>query len=297
MGKSIYKTPEARQSLMRLYDRKLAELGLDCESIRVETFAGETHILAAGPADGPPVVLFHGINAGAPLTLEAVKGLAGRYRLYGIDTPGQATRSAETRLPLNDNSLGRWAEEVLDGLGLEQAAVIGVSYGAFLLQKLMQQAPGRIGKAIFVVPGGLVNGDPLPTLRRVSLPLLRFMVTKSDRHLARFLDAFMHNAGPFELEMQRTLLLGFRMDYRRPPLLRAEDVARLTAPVHVMVADNDVFFPGDRALERCRAMFSNLAGYHVLENSKHMPARYRFPEIQAKIREWLDSGDSEISKV
>lgn len=175
---SIYKTEEAKQNLMALYEKRLLDLDIEFEEFDVETFAGKTHIIVTGKEDGPPVVLFHGINAGSPMILEAVEGLRDGFRLYGVDTIGQATKSAETRLPLDDASMARWLVEVLDALKLEKPSFIGVSYGAFLLEKLMTHFPERIGKGIFVVPAGLVNGTLIPSIRQISLPLMRFMITK-----------------------------------------------------------------------------------------------------------------------
>ena len=157
-AESIYKSEKDKQKFLELYDRKLASLNLKYEEKFVETFAGKTHVIAAGDADLPPVVLLHGINAGSPVALEAVKNLSAKYRIYAIDTVGQAGKSAETRLPINDESYGKWLAEVFDALKLKKAPVIGVSYGSVLLARLMAYQPERIEKAIFVVPIAIVNG-------------------------------------------------------------------------------------------------------------------------------------------
>ncbi len=284
---SIYKTDEARNSMMALYEQRLQGLNIEYEEFDVETFAGKTHVLVTGKEDDPPVVLFHGINAGSPLTMEAVKGLRDEFRLYGIDTIGQATKSAENRLPLEDDSLARWAVEVLDKLGLQKPSFIGVSYGAFLLQKLMTHFPERIEKGIFVVPGGLVNGSILPSLTKLTLPLIRFMITKKDKHLVKFMDAFYDTKSEGDVTMQRNILLGVKTDFRRPPLLTEKDVENLNAPVYAMIGDDDVFFPGDKALDRCKSIFKNFAGSHILRNTKHIPETSLYPEIENKLREWL----------
>ena len=200
---SIYKTEEARRSMMALYEQRLQDLHIEYEEFDVDTFAGKTHIVATGKKDAPPVVLFHGINAGSPLTLDAVKGLRDEFRLYGVDTIGQATKSAENRLPLEDDSLARWAVDVLDKLGLQKPNFIGVSYGAFLLQKLMTHFPERIEKGIFVVPGGLVNGAFIPSMTKLTLPLIRFMITKKDDHLLKFMDAFYDTKNESDVRCKR----------------------------------------------------------------------------------------------
>lgn len=283
----MYKSPAAKVRIMALYDQKLAALGLPTQSLYLSTSAGETHVLQLGDTSLPPLLVFHGINAGAAATLEPVHPLSAHFCLYLVDTIGQATRSAETRLSLQGGAIGRWLVDVMDGLGLPNAHTIGISYGAFLLQKLMQFAPERIRKAVFVVPSGLVNGPVWPSIQRLSLPLLKFHLTKSRKDLASFLLAFHGEESEFWFDLHFELLTGTQMDYRRPPLLTAADVAALQAPVYAIVADNDVFFPGQQALAKCRAIFPNFQESHVLRDCKHMPDVAHYAEIQDKIKGWL----------
>jgi pimeloyl-ACP methyl ester carboxylesterase len=88
--------------------------------------------------------------------------------------------------------------------------------------------------------------------------------------------------------LQRNLLLGVNMDFRRPLLLQKKDVLHFTKPVYMMVADNDIFFPGDEAVKKAKQIFLNLKDIHYLKNCKHMPNRNSYPEIQQKLREWID---------
>ena len=286
---SLYKTPEAEKTLMRLYDEKLTACNMEYESVYVDTTAGKTHVIVSGAAQLPPLVVFHGINAGAPLALEAIQHLNQSYRLYAIDTVGQATRSADTRLPMQGDAYGKWICETLDGLHLKQVHVIAISYGAFLLQKLMQYQPERLLKSIFIVPSGFVSGSFWRSMKELSFPLMKFLRSKQESDLLRFMDAFFITKDPHSVEMQKTLLLGFKMDYRRPILVKNKDVAQVNTPVYVMVADDDIFFPGDKTLKRCAELFPTLKDKYILQNSKHIPDQSRYGEIEEKIAEWLDN--------
>ena len=116
---TIYKAPTYKQNLMRLYDDKLNSFAKESyEELNVETFAGNTHIIVRGEESLPPLVVFHGIHAGAPVALEAMKNLHEKYRIYAIDTIGQATKSDETTLDFKSNEYGKWAAEVLEKLNL-----------------------------------------------------------------------------------------------------------------------------------------------------------------------------------
>lgn len=284
---SIYKRSDVKDKILRLYDEKLSSLNISFEDINVLTSYGNTHVIRAGNKEGKKVVIFHGINSGAPIALEAIKELGDNYDLYAIDTIGQATKSDETILDVKDNSFAIWANEVVEGLGILKADFIGISYGAFILQKLISHQPYRVGKCIFVVPSGLVNGKILRSIVNLSLPLTRFLITKKEEHLKSFLKNFVPEDDTFMLRLQKEILLGVKMDYRRPQLLQESDIAHFENPVYMIVADDDIFFPGDKAIKKAKIIFKNLQEVYVLPDCLHMPHVKDFPLIQTKLRSWL----------
>lgn len=285
--KSLYKNPEAKQILMNLYDSKMDSLGLGYEDLYLDTFAGETHVIKTGDDSKPPIVLLHGINAGAPVAIEPLKELAEDYLIYAIDTIGQATKSAQTRLDLANNDYGKWLSEMFDQLGIEKASVVAASYGGFLLQKLIISNPEKVSKAIFVVPAGFGNGGFIESTKMLTLPLIKFMISKKESDLRNFMSSFHNQIDDYWISFQKNTLTGVNMDYRRPPILKKEQVENFSAPVYLMVAENDVFFPAKHATEKCTSYFKNFKEVHTLKNSKHIPEPSQFEEIQSVIRGWL----------
>lgn len=273
---------------MRLYDEKLKSLQIEYKEIDVKTSFGNTRVIQTGNENGRPVVLFHGINAGAPLTLEAVKELRTYYLLYAVDTIGQATKSDENSIDIVDNSYALWADEIFKQLNINKAYFIGVSYGAYILQKLISHNPDMVTKCIFVVPSGLVNGRFVTSMLKLTFPLVRFLITKKEDHLRKFLGAFVPKDDEYMFKLQKALLTGVNMDYRRPRLLQEKEVDKYKNPVYMIVADNDVFFPGLEAVERAKQLFNNFRAVHMLRNAKHMPHKGNYTEIQEKIKSWLD---------
>ncbi len=274
---------------MALYDKRLQRCAPDHESRMVQTSYGQTHIIICGNRQKTPLVVFHGINAGAPMALECMTALFPDFCLYAIDTIGQATRSAENKLSYDDGSFGHWLDETFEQLQLRQVHVVGISFGAFLLQKLITHAPYRVDKAIMVVPGGLVDGAFWPSMKLLSWPLMRFMFNKTDDNLKRFLAAFYNQLDEEALLFHRTTLTGIKMDYRRPKQLQKKDVAHFDRPVYGIFADTDVFFPGQAALARCQEIFPQFKAYHILKSCKHIPDASFYPEIAEQIKKWLST--------
>lgn len=272
---------------MELYNEKLDSLNIAYENVDINTSFGRTRVIKTGNVNGKPIVIFHGINAGAPLTLEAVKELTKEYLLFAIDTIGQATMSEENRINIKDNSYALWANEVIQKLDIKEASFIGISYGAYILQKLITYKPEVATKCFFVVPSGFVNGKFGTSMIRLTIPLVRFLITKKDAHLKMFTKAFVPEEDEFMFRLQKALLLGLNMDYRRPVLLNEEDVQNFTSPVYMVVADDDVFFPGLKTIDRAKLVFNSFREAYILKNCKHMPSKENYSEIQQKIIQWL----------
>lgn len=285
--KSLYKNSSAKKQIIDLYDEKLNSLGIDFEEIDVNTSFGKTRVIKTGNDKGQIVILFHGINAGSPVTLEAVKELRYKYLFYAIDTIGQTTKSAENRIGIKGDDYAVWADEVLERLSIQEANFIGVSYGAYILQKLMIFKPDRLKKSVLIVPSGLVNGSFGVSIKKLTIPLIKFMITKKEKDLKSFIKAFVPEGDEFMTRFQKVLLLGVNLDYRRPLLLKKHDIKHFTKPVYLMTAEHDVFFPRDAAIERAKSIFQSLIDIHVLKGSKHMPSADKYPEIQRKIEQWI----------
>ena len=76
-------------------------------------------------------------------------------------------------LPASMEGLARLAEGVLDRAGVEQADVLGYSFGGLVAQRLARRAPERVRRLVLAAttPGwGGVPGS-LQTLARMSTPL------------------------------------------------------------------------------------------------------------------------------
>jgi pimeloyl-ACP methyl ester carboxylesterase len=123
---------------------------------------------------------------------------------------------------------------------------------------------------------------------RLTYPLVKFLITKKDTDLRKFTKAFVPEEDDFMFRLQKTLLLGLNMDYRRPTLLKEKDVCNFTNPVYMIVADDDVFFPGSEAIDRAKALFKNFKEAYILNNCKHMPRKEHYSEIQQKIKYWIE---------
>ena len=273
---------------MNLYNEKIKDLQIEYTNIDVDTKFGRTRVVKTGNPNGKTIVMLHGYNAGAPITIEAIKGIVDKYCFYVIETVGQATKSEETIINIKDDSFALWVDEVLQKLDIEKTTIIGISYGAFIAEKLMTYRPQRIENCILVVPSGIVSGNFWESTKKLTLPFLIWNITKKEKHLRSFLSAFVPVEDKFLYKMLSTIMKGVKLDTRIPKLLKVKEVKNFNAPVYVITAKNDVYFPGEKIASRSKELFSNLKDVHILESSKHMPSKNTYPIIQQKILEWIN---------
>lgn len=285
----IYKNSNARIEFMKLYDQKLKSLQIQYSNIDVDTSFGKTRVVKTGNETKEKIVMFHGYNAGAPLTLEPILGILDKYCIYVVETVGQATKSAETRINISDNSYAKWVDDVLTGLSLDRVNIIGISYGAFIAQKVMTYHPERIKKCVLVVPSGIVNGNFWKSTKMLTLPMLRWKITKKEEHLKAFINAFAPIENEHIYKMLSLNMTGIKLDTRIPKTLKPSDIKHFTAPVYIIAATDDVYFPGEKIAHRSKGLFSNLQEVHLLEGSKHMPSKEHYSTIQQKIVTWIPS--------
>ncbi len=134
----------------------------------LETRRGaRVRVLEGGPADGPPLVFWHGLTGLLNDTNDTFLDLlAARHRVFAPELPGYGdSRGEELLEDMLDFSLHGW--DVLDGLGLSYAgrrpALVGHSLGGMIAAEMTCLAPGAIDKLVLVDPFGLwLDEHPIP---------------------------------------------------------------------------------------------------------------------------------------
>lgn len=294
---SIYRSACGRAEVLALYDRAIERLNVPLEPRDVPTRHGRTRVLVAGPEDSPPVVLFQGGNFLGPLTLAWFRPLMERWRIHAPDTVGHPGRSAEVRLSPRDASYGEWATDVLDGLGLGTVPMIGVSYGAGITLRLAGIAPERIARAVLLVPAGVVSPPILPLLARIVPWMLLYRLHPRRGLLARAArPLFTGEPDPEWLDALGALFRHLKLETGMPRNATRKELHAFHAPTLVLAAEDDVFFPGHRVLDRARTILPGPTESELLQECGHLPDAQTFDEINRRIDGFLARGDAETRR-
>lgn len=194
---------------------------------------------------------------------------------------GQSVKSAEVRLSVSNNDYGHWLSEVMEGLSLPRANLLGVSWGGFVAIRLAVVAPERIASLSLLVPAGMVK-TPMKNNFKVGLPMTMFLMAPNPRRKLRFLETELTTMEDQEwVEYLGMAFHAYEMNMKVPPMVRPEELKGLDAPVFVAGADGDLSFPGQKLLARAEVIFPNLKKQELIENSCHCP-----PTTE-EFRQWL----------
>jgi len=151
----IYKSDEGEREVRERYLAFLKRWPVDHQQIRVPTSQGETFVIASGPEDAPPLMLFHGGTTNSAVWMGDVPIFAGSFRVFCVDMIGEAGLSAPSRPSLATDAHARWLDEILQGLSVARVSIVGVSLGGWLALDYATRNPERVERVAALCPGGV----------------------------------------------------------------------------------------------------------------------------------------------
>lgn len=268
---SLYHSPAAKESILSLYDQKLADCPFPYALKDVPTSFGQTRVIVTGATSNPPLVLVHGSNGCAPIALEVYPNLAQHFCVYAVDVLGQPNRSAEVALPYKGPAYGQWLNEVLVNLDLEEVVLLGFSLGGLVVYKTLLEDEKRIKSAYLAAPAGIVGGNPIKAIFKLFLPMKRYIKTRKSAALHQFLDAMFTEEDPFAVAFMGEILPNYKLDFSPIPNISAKEAKHIQTPLSIIGSGKDLLFPGQKMLARAKKIFPSLQTALLLPEAKHVP--------------------------
>ena len=152
IGAALYERPVS--FLEGLVHTQMALAGVHSHDVTVE--GHRMHYYVAGPADGQPVVLVHGLGGQAEDWRNLTPFLrAAGFRVYTPDLFGfgRSDRPADFSYSIPDQAASVFA--FMNAMGLKQVDLGGLSMGGWIVQRMAADHPERIRKLMFFDSAGL----------------------------------------------------------------------------------------------------------------------------------------------
>ena len=277
---SIFKTPESEKQFLDVYEAVLGLWPVPHEPLDVPTRFGTTHINASGPENAPAMVLLPGFSANSTQWFPNIAALSSRFRAYALDTIGQPGKSVPSRTLSASNS-PEWIADVLDGLGLEKACMVGISLGGWLTLNFALRAPERVSHIVLLDPAASFEGVSAAFFWHSLIPIMihptRAGLTRYFRWMTR---GYVVNRSWGEL------VLGMLNTRPQPPIRATvfsdQELRCIQVPTLLLVGGRSVIYNPDRALRRATRLMPYL-GAEIIPDASHALNAEKAELVNARI--------------
>ncbi|MBW3639562.1 MAG: alpha/beta fold hydrolase [Actinobacteria bacterium] len=285
-----------------------ADRSLELPRSREVTAMGvRTLYLEAGPSDGPPVLLLHGLGATNASMLPVLADLAVDHRVLAPDSPGFGASDAP-KGPYSPAWFAAWVEAFQRETGSRGAVVVGNSLGGRIALECGLTHPDSVRALVLLTPSPafrrLRQYVPMvrllsPELARLPLPLthrlvvegIRVMFSDPDRLPRAWYDAAADEAvRVFRLRGHRVAFFSCaRQIYLDEAYGRHgfwQRLPGLLPPALFVWGDRDRLVPSSFARHVADCLPS--AGQIVLEDCGHVPQFEHPAETMAMVRAFIE---------
>ena len=272
------------------YEDAIRRLRVPVERHWCTTRVGRTHVLVAGSESAPPLVALPGWGGNALGMARQLEGLSDVFRVYAPDTIGQTGQSADVRPSIRGSAYAEWLVDVLNGLEIPRARLVGVSGGGWLALRLATLGRERIDRAALISSSGFawpwLSLSAIPaTLWPILLPSRR-----SVRAFLRFLSAPGWSPPEDVLEVFERLFrhAALRRLEPQPPFSDSE-LRAVRVPILLLVGEHERIFSPQRTVARARALIAEVQA-EIVPGVGHLMSEERPELVNRRIREFMLAG-------
>lgn len=261
---SMFKTSEGQARYFAAYDATLALWNVPITPVTISTRFGETHVNVCGPEDAPPLVLFHGAAISSTMWYPNAAALSSTYRVYAPDIIGEMGKSVRTQPMAKPQDFNDWLLDLVDGLGLGQFCVAGISFGGYLALQLAISSQERVQKLILLSPAGLLS-IRLQFYARVAAAILVPFLSPASRQ-ALFLGVASSNADPAIKQLFTPTDFQYKMFF--PPVLSDGALKSIQIPTLLLFGEREVIYNPKAALKRANRLIPHIEA-EILPDAGH----------------------------
>lgn len=272
------------------YQNSLKLWPVDYNAYFVETSHGKTHLIESGQKDAPPLVLLHGAQMSSTMWYANILAWSKHYRVFAIDILGDKNKSIPEKSFTDRASYAKWLEEVLDQLGIEQADLVSLSYGALHTVNFLQFAPKRVNRAVVMSPAEtFVHFDK-------AFYAYAFGMVKNPEGVEAFLDWIFQDRNQVHPFIKEQLVAGMMwVDSERnsapqkngfPYVFTDEELSSIQTPILLLLGDKEVMYDPKVALERARKFLPHLQS-EMVQGVGHLMSLENPDYINARVLDFL----------
>lgn len=221
---------------------------------------------------GPPIVFVHGFTTTSNFWWHQIPDLAKRYRTVRFDLRGHGDSGKPRDVAYTIEGFSDDLRDVMDALGIESAAIIGLSMGGAVVMRFALDHPGRV-KALGLVGTTAFGLGPMVQARNVLARIAEIGIEAASEEVI---------AHSFDRSTDEAIVEWAKREVIKTPRYAAEpairsldafdvraDLSRLKMPTLVVVGENDAITP----VHSSRFLHNAIRGseLHVVQQAAHFP--------------------------
>jgi pimeloyl-ACP methyl ester carboxylesterase len=276
--KPRFKSAEAEASFVKAYEAILALWPVAYEALKVSTSYGETHLNIAGSRDLPPLVLLHGAQISSPVWYASIEVLSRHFRIYAPDVVDQMGLSVPSRKLQAPEDYSDWLYEVMDGLGIEKAHLLGHSQGGWQAINMAIQKPERVEKLVLLAPAPAIAQMKMQVLLKM-LPVFVRPTRASFRKYLQWMTSLELDETHPIVEQFFVGALAFtagELSFGATTVFRDEELRQIKSPCLLLVGEHEVVYEPKKVLERAHRLILKIE-IEIIKGGGHL-----FPIDQAE---------------
>jgi pimeloyl-ACP methyl ester carboxylesterase len=272
--KGIYKSAVGERAVLDRYLEILKQWPVPNQQLRLPTREGETFVVACGDENAPPLVLLHGSMANSAMWMGDVAAWAAQFRVYAVDVIGDAGLSAPSRPPLASEAHALWLDDVMRGLSLARAALVGVSLGGWLALDYATRRPERVDSMVVLCPGGVGRQKIGVVFKTIPLRMLGAWGRRKAAELVLGrAPADPTPAVRYFMNFFALIHKNFRPRMVKLPIFSDGALQRLTMPVMAILGGKDVLMDSAETKRRLEQNVPQVSVRYLPEAGHFLPSQ------------------------
>jgi pimeloyl-ACP methyl ester carboxylesterase len=274
----VFTSPEGQSEVLCAYQAVMEKWPAPYEELTIHTSFGETHVIANGPLDGPPIVLLHALLATAMSWYQNVETLSQSYRVYSVDIVGEGNKSRPIKPITSLDDFLQWFTELIDALEIKTLYLVGNSYGGFTGAYYAMKLPDRVRKLILIGPAATIYAM-MPFNLHMFLPKGMYMFLPKlpgIKRIMRWSSHWMHKDLPpdplWEPLFYRLLVYGGLINQVFPRVYTKEEFAQIQSKVLFLFGEKEAIYNNLKSAVRAAQELVPQAEIQMIPDAHHITA-------------------------
>lgn len=285
---------EAEARFRAAYADGMARLPPPTGSGVIPTEFGRVHVHRFGRAAGTPLVLLPGRSGSTTMWEPNIPAWAAERTVHAVEILGEAGLSVQERPIRDSDDQATWLATVLRGLELNQAHVVGVSFGGWLGVNLALHDPAPFASLSLIDPAMVFGRLPL----RIVVASLATLPAAPDFLRNRVLSWISGDAPVDEEPVARVIAAAmkeFRLAVPPPSCPRDEQLRNLHVPTLALIAGRSQIHDPVKAFERARSLLPDVQA-ELWPEATHAITGEFADEVNARVLDFVGEVDARSAR-